>query len=229
MNLPGSGDYIDIHTHGSVRSDGLYCVENLMAHESVAPDDIPETACSYGIHPWHLLPENYDGLLGKVRDSALSDNLIAFGEAGFDRMRGPSMELQNRAFEQQALIAEEFGKPLIIHCVKAWEELFSAHRKLKPSMPWLVHGFRGNHILAKQIISKGINISLWFDVVTRPGAASLLKTIMPGGLFLETDGADVDIRDIYESAASHLEMTIVDLKSLIRDNFLRVFGMKKDL
>ena len=54
MNHPLPGDYIDIHTHGSGVSSGIYAIENLMAHEERTPGDNPSQPCTYGIHPWHL-------------------------------------------------------------------------------------------------------------------------------------------------------------------------------
>ena len=44
-------------------------------------------------------------LLEFIRHIAGNSNLIAIGEAGFDKLRGPSMELQRSAFEEQAVIA----------------------------------------------------------------------------------------------------------------------------
>ena len=85
-------------------------------------------------------------------------NLIAFGEAGFDKLRGPSVELQRSVFAEQVKIAGENRKPLVIHCVKAWDELLAAHKNLKPVTPWLVHGFRGKKELALTADQKG-NVS----------------------------------------------------------------------
>jgi len=46
------------------------------------------------------------------------------------------------------------------------DELLSEHRKLRPSTPWLVHGFRGKKELAMQLISKGMYLFiLWFDFI----------------------------------------------------------------
>ena len=68
-------------------------------------------------------------------------------------------------------------------------------------MPWLIHGFRGNIELAQQLISKGMYLSFWFDFVIRPESSELLRSLPKDRIFLETDGADVDIRDIYKKVA----------------------------
>ena len=66
-------------------------------------------------------------------------------------------------------------------------------------MPWLVHGFRGNMELASQLLSKGMYLSFWFDFVLRTESADLLRHLPVNRLFLETDGADVDIRIFIKS------------------------------
>jgi len=156
MNLPQPGDYIDIHTHHSVPAEGVFSVVALMAHENVHPDNLPGRTYTAGIHPWYLNNDNHEKLLEFIQHTAGNSNLAAIGEAGFDKLRGPSMELQRSAFEEQAVIAGKHNKPLVIHCVKAWDELLASHRNLKPETKWLVHGFRGKKELASQLLSKGM-------------------------------------------------------------------------
>jgi TatD DNase family protein len=224
MNSPEQGEYIDIHTHDSKPDKGIFAVENIMAHENLQPETISAKAFTAGIHPWHLNENNREELLKYVRNIAGSPNLIALGEAGFDRLRGPSLELQESTFEEQVKMAGWKHKPLIIHCVRAWDELLAAHKNLKPEKPWLVHGFRGKKELANQLISRGMYLSFWFDFVLRPESADLLRFLPKNRIFLETDGADVDIRKIYKKAADDLALTVDELKTIILNNFNFLFG-----
>jgi len=226
MNLPQPGDYIDIHTHDAKPAEGIFIIETLMAHEKRTPDDIPEQACTFGIHPWYLNDKNYDQLLISVKAVTGFPNLFAIGEAGFDKLRGPSPELQRRAFEEQIIISEEINKPVVIHCVRAWDELLPGHKKLKPKMPWLVHGFRGSKELAAQLLSKGIYLSFWFDFIMRPESAGLLKSLPTGRIFLETDGADADIKAIYGKVAGDLDISVEELKKIILSNFKEFFSLQ---
>ena len=226
MNLPQAGDYIDIHVHGGKPVSGNFIIESLMAHEEMFPENIPGVTYTYGIHPWFLNENNYNKLLDSVEHSADHPNMIAIGEAGFDKLRGPSPELQRQVFEKQVVIAETRRKPLIIHCVKAWDDLLAAQKKLKPEMPWLVHGFRGNVELASQLVSKGMYLSFWFDFVLRPESADLIRQLPVERIFLETDGAEVDIRKIYEKVATVLDISVDKLKSVVLSNFNEFFRFK---
>ena len=35
---------------------------------------------------------------------------------------------------------------MVIHCVKAFNELIELKKKYRPQMPWVVHGFRNNPV-----------------------------------------------------------------------------------
>jgi len=225
MNLPQQGDYIDIHSHGSKPADWIFTVENLMAHEGFLPGSVPGIAYSFGIHPWFLNESNHRELIKSVREIARNHQLIAIGEAGFDKLSGPSTELQRKTFEEQVLIAEEIRMPVVIHCVRAWDELLSVYKNLRPKMPWLIHGFRGNKVLAAQLLSKGMYLSFWFDFVLKPESSELLRSLPVDRIFLETDGADVDIRDIYKKVANDLNFSVEELKSIIYTNFNVFFAL----
>lgn len=226
MHLPGYKDYIDIHIHGGSPAAGIFMLESLMAHEEKLTSDIPGIAYTYGIHPWFLDAENQKQLLTKVKKTADRPDIIAIGEAGFDKLKGPSIELQRSVFEEQIAISEELNKPVVIHCVRAWDELLSVQKKVKPKMPWMVHGFRGGVDLANQLISKGMYLSIWFDFVLRPESSLLLRSLPKDRLFLETDGADVSIRDIYKKVSDDTGMPIDELKTKIYTNFNEFFNIK---
>jgi TatD DNase family protein len=219
MHLPQNGDYIDIHVHGGRSASGLFILECLMAHEERMPDNLPGVAYSFGIHPWFLNANNQRQLLSLVEKSVNHPDVIAVGEAGFDRLRGPSAKLQRETMEEQIVISEERHKPVVIHCVRAWDELLLVHKRQRPKMSWLIHGFRGNVELATQLISKGMYLSFWFDFILRPESTNLLKHLPHDRIFLETDGADVDIRRIYEKVAADLDLSVDELKSIIMKNF----------
>jgi TatD DNase family protein len=223
MNTPEPGDYIDIHNHGAKPCAGQFQVECLMTHEKRVPGNEPGLTYTIGIHPWFLTVENFDQQLNIVRENADHQNIIAIGEAGFDRLKGTDGVIQNKAFEEQVRIAERAGKPVIIHCVKAWDELLGEHKKLRPSTKWLVHGFRGKKELAMQLISRGIYLSFWFDFVIRPESTTLMQSLPKDMIFLETDGSDTNIEKIYEKVASDLSLAADDLKRIIFSNFKTVF------
>jgi TatD DNase family protein len=223
MNLPQPGDYIDMHTHSGKPETGVFIIESLMAHEEKLPGDEEGVAYTFGIHPWFLDEETCKQQIRNVENSVVHPNVIAIGEAGFDRLRGPSPDLQLEVFEMQVAIAEELRKPLIIHCVRAWDELLATQKRLRPRTKWMIHGFRGSPEHAVQLLSKGFYLSIWFNFAIRSESETLLRSLPKDKFFLETDGAETDIKEIYRKVAVDLGISEDDLKSLMLDNYYNFF------
>jgi TatD DNase family protein len=224
LNFPSPGDYIDIHVHGGAPSKGVFMVESLMAHEKRDPSKREGVAYTAGIHPWYLDKRSFKQHMARVDRMAAHENVIAIGETGFDRLRGAPPGYQAMAFEEHVKISEQTGKPVIIHCVRAWDELLMMREITKPSLPWLIHGFRGRPQLAARLVEKGMYISFWFDFIIRPESTPLVRSLPPEKIFLETDGAPVDIRDIYKKVSVDIDMTVDELKSLLISNFTTFFA-----
>ncbi len=169
----------DTHTH-SLRPD---------AWVNRSPADIldPGFAYSMGVHPWNAA----DFSLTELREAARSPLVEAIGETGLDKLKGPSMECQEAAFRGHIATSEEFRKPLIIHCVKAFDRLLALKKELKPQQRWIVHGFRGKPQLAAQLLAAGIDLSLG------PAFNPFTAAIIPADrLHIETDDTDTPIAEV---------------------------------
>lgn len=146
--------FTDIHSHSRCGAD---IVTNLDygAEIATAPG---EAWYSVGFHPWDTaggaMPD-----MEYLRRLAADARVVAIGEAGIDRLRGDTAT-QREVFRRQALLAEEVGKPLIIHCVKAWDDILALRRELKPNVEWIIHGFRGGVEQARQLLAAGFMLSL---------------------------------------------------------------------
>lgn len=164
---------------------------------------------SVGIHPWHA-SENRIELLDEL---ATDPRVVAIGETGFDTLRGPSAEIQTKVFRHQALLAERLEKPLIIHCVKAWDALLAQQRLLRPETPWIIHGFRGNPQLCRQLLSRGLKISLGYHF--NPLTAAIIPT---ESIFIETDDTPVDISEVAARVADARGNSPQEIMALSADN-----------
>lgn len=162
---------------------------------NIEPDAMPLPATgrfSTGVHPWRSAEAAK--LWPMVEAVAADKRIVAIGECGIDRLRGADLKIQEELFMRHARLAERVGKPLIIHCVRAWGELLGAYSDIKPSQPWIIHGFRGGPALAHQLLNAGMHISLG-EHFNRATAA-----IIPDDrLHIETDCSTLPIGDIAES------------------------------
>ncbi|MGL5957318.1 MAG: TatD family hydrolase, partial [Phocaeicola sp.] len=139
--------------------------------------------------------------------------IIAIGEVGLDKLRGAPFSIQQDLFREIVQIAETAQLPLIIHQVKAMNELMALRKELNPTTPWILHGFRGKKELALSALKQGFYLS--FGVYYH---AEALQATPTNRLFLETDTADVAIETLYQQAAALRNCPVEELKVAILNN-----------
>lgn len=214
--------YIDIHTHTVIpktQENRISFYNRIVGQETL--DDLSHIEMfSVGIHPWFIHSDkSNDQLLEQLWEKAKQPEVWMIGEAGLDKLHETPLERQLYLFEQQALLAEELHKPLIIHCVKAWSELLALRKKIRPLSPWLIHGFRGKRELAKQLLKENIYLSFGEQF-----QSAALQIAWPTHFFLETDESKLDIQEIYEKAAAALSVPTEMLMEQIEQNFSLLFS-----
>ena len=161
-------------------------------------------------------------------------NCLAAGECGLDKRIEIPMELQQLVFEKQLLLAQKYQKPVVIHCVAAFQELIAITKKLNISVPILIHGFSKNEQLAKQLLENGFYISFGkYLLQSRPEASgsgteleTVFRTIPTNRFFLETDTLEESLATVYALAAKYKKMTLEEIQQQINRNFLEVFKIE---
>jgi TatD DNase family protein len=151
---------------------------------------------SLGMHPWYLEKDMVYDNLNKMRTYSNHPKFLAIGEVGFDPLKSPGFELQKTSFILQADLAEEFKKPLIIHCVKSYSILLELKKKLNPKMPWIVHGFRNSSKLANQLMSNGIFLSFGVSLLWEKHLQELICSIPLNTFLIETDDSNETIDNL---------------------------------
>lgn len=220
MNDAGEIRFIDFHTHKIKGGEGILSVMNLIAGEEVPVDFPANTLFSAGIHPWQLTDDNLPQLQTELLLTAAHPHVVMIGEAGFDRLRGAQGEVQYRAFLFQVNIAEEMGKPVLIHCVKGWDDLRRARREVKPGRPWVIHGFRGSCNLAASLAEEGF----WFSLGAKGITSGVLAEVSHDRILLETDDTSANIAVVYGLFASAAGLAPKQAEILIWNNFNKLLN-----
>ena len=207
-------DFFNIHTHVSIHPESEIL--------SLAPEELSTDNRSFyasvGIHPWTLTEENADIQWEALCESIKDKRIIAIGECGLDKLKGPSMELQTAVFKQEAALAEDSSLPLIIHCVKAFNELIQLKKEISPRQSWIIHGFRGKLPLALDCIRHGFYLSIGSHF-----QENTLKAIPLDRLFIETDESEESIGSIYQRIAETKGIALQELIEAINKNLREVF------
>lgn len=183
---------------------------------------------SYGLHPWYIDEFTYEDYLRKLAIRADEKRCIAIGECGLDKLSKVSFALQEKAFVEQIRIANHFKKPMIIHCVKAFNELVNCLNLNNNEVPVIIHGFNNNENIAKVLLNHGCYFSFGKALLGyQSNAEKALKNIGRKNFFLETDDADISIKYIYKKAAEILGIDDEILKQQVQSNFESIFKIKK--
>ena len=207
-------DFFNIHTHSLVHPES----EILAQSPDLFPSDKLPVYTSIGIHPWFLTEENAESQWKALQKQVSHPSVLAIGEGGLDKLKGPDMELQVKILKQQVALSEEKSLPLIIHCVKAFNELIQLKKELRPHQPWIIHGFRGKEALAIDCIRHGFYLSYGEHF-----QENALKATPQEKLFIETDESEESITDIYRRIAQTREISPHELTEAIKKNVREVF------
>jgi len=213
----------NIHTHKvEVSSNAGYQVKCIL---NTYPEQFYEKKEQYadcwfscGIHPWNA--EESDPQFEILKEIAVNPKVVAVGEVGLDKLKGADLSVQIDVFRKQIELAIAVNKPLIIHCVKAWDELITLYKEYKKhDVPWIIHGYRGGPEQTKQLTKLGFKLS-----IGKKFNNESLKQIPVTDIFCETDMSDLTICKVYENISQEIGLNINHFAILVADNVNKTFG-----
>ena len=212
-------EFFNFHTHQFKNKSNVLELVNQYPQEFDA--SIP--FYSVGIHPWYIKEDQIDAELKIIEEKLQSKNCLAIGECGLDKRIEIPLEQQIIVFEKQLALAEKYQKPVVIHCVAAFQEVILLKKKMKISVPMIVHGFSKNGQIAAQLVKEEFYISFGKYLLRNPDLKTVFQSIPDDRFFLETDTIEESIEQVYELAATYKNWTIKELQDTISANFKGVF------
>ncbi len=211
----------NVHTHQILLedTDDPYhsCILDVYPLEfEVAKETIGRHSFSCGIHPWYS--EDSENQMAYLKEIVADPRIVAIGETGLDKLKGPSFDIQIPVFKEHIALSEKLKKPLVIHCVKAWDELIKIFTEVRPTQPWILHGYRGKPELTGRLIDLGF----YFSVGDEINVLSM-EFIPIERIFCETDEDITDIKEVYRQAAHSKDMELEEFAEKIAQNIHRIF------
>ncbi|WP_374504919.1 TatD family hydrolase [Flavobacterium sp.] len=215
--------YFNLHTHIYTNQDNVLELVNQYPQEFT--DTIPNY--SIGIHPWFIVEDRIEADLAIIESKLKESSCLAVGECGLDKRIEIPFALQQTVFERQLLLAEQYQKPVVIHCVAAFQELIAIKKSLKISVPFLIHGFSKNEQVAKELLANGCYLSFGKYLLRMPQLESVFCAMPNDQFFLETDTDEQTIQEVYDLAAQYKGLSVAQLQELVNANFRKVFGSQQ--
>jgi TatD DNase family protein len=188
--------YIDIHTHNP-REDVLS----------------PTMA---GIHPW-------EAEIGYELPCLTECDII--GETGLDYACEVDRYRQKELFLRHLAKAQQLGKPVVLHVVRALNDTLSILSEFKDLKGVVFHGFIGSKEQAAECIKRGYYLSFGERSLRSPKTREVIAKMPQNLLFCETDdNTSVAIEEIYRSVAEIRGTTPEELLRTIEDNYKNLFA-----
>lgn len=190
--------YIDIHTHHPTG-------------EHTEPRGV-------GIHPWDAGLYAADAL--PAVDDMVSAELI--GEIGLDYACDVDREQQEHIFRHQLLSAQRLQKPVVLHCVRAFEPTMNILSEYKLRAV-IFHGFIGSPEQAERALERGYFLSFGVNVLRSPKSIKALNICPLEQMFVESDESRLPIDEIYAEIARLKGVDIAVLAAKTEENYKRIF------
>ncbi|MDR2911511.1 MAG: TatD family hydrolase [Bacteroidales bacterium] len=214
--------FVDIHTHSCNIDEEVIAVRNI-GQELEFTNSSGSNFFSAGLHPWHLkLPEENNVLLSLVREKTKIDRVFV-GETGLDKRCTTDFEEQKRIFEAQAIIAEKNNRPIIIHCIRAYNEVLAIYKKLNPKMTWIFHAYNGSIEMTRQLAAENFMFSFG-EYLFLPGIKAIesFKYLPLNKIFFETDESRESVKQMYKQGALLKKISNNEFKKAVWHNFSQI-------
>lgn len=218
--IPLATNYFDAHTH-TLRRDAV-CDIGLAA----APQERHEKAwLSVGLHPWKANEMEANTLYDKLISAAKAPGVVALGECGADRAKGPGMPTQTAAFDAHLAAAQTTGLPVIVHCVRAWGDLFPLLRR-HASLRYIMHNFTADNAQTLFLTRFDAFFSFGPRAMANPDLLRrILAALPPERIVIESDASGVDIEQITNEIAQLTSSDSSTFAARVRRNALAAFNL----
>jgi TatD DNase family protein len=146
-----------------------------------------------GLHPCHLLDEPIELAWPAIEQMARLPEVRALGETGLDNYwKEVPLQLQKESLIRHLDLARELGKPVVLHCREAADDLLPLLEdralRLGP-VRGVLHSFAGTAEEARRGLAAGLHLS-FSGMITYPKNESLravAATVPADRLLIETD------------------------------------------
>lgn len=190
---------------------------NIHTHNPAMAEITIRTA---GIHPYDAASADATRLEAIEREAAEAD---AVGEIGLDFACDVSREEQEHVFRAQLAIAERLQKPVVLHCVRAFEPTMAMLDGVR--LPAVIfHGFIGSPEQARRAVARGYYLSFGERTFRSPKSIEAMRSTPLSHLFVENDESPIPIAELYERIATLLGIETRVLEAQVAENFERIFG-----
>lgn len=217
--------YIDFHTHQRVGGECQVLNVDALDAEVVERASQVGLPFSVGVHPWRAdaAEEQLREAYLRIERCALADGFVAIGECGLDWVSNVAREVQMVVFERQLELANRLSALVVLHCVRAFEEVMCALKR-KNVKRAVFHSFIGSAQQAERVVREGYLCSFSPRSLVSARTCEAIRSVAPSAILIESDESDEPIAAVYERIAELRDCSIEELRQIVYDNYKRLIN-----
>lgn len=195
----------------------------------------PQTKVGFGLHPWFV------GEYPKLNEleQLLCEQIELYqpdfiGECGLDFLKA-DQDYQQEVLLLHFQLANQYKLPVVVHCVRAYNQLLTMLTGYKLQSSLLLHAFNGNTELARQLTKKGAFLGV--GSIIMKSDSQLVKSISRismAHLLIESDApympippknfsSSLDCKTYLQELSRLLNLEYEELKLIVNQNWNTVF------
>ncbi|MCI5108635.1 MAG: TatD family hydrolase [Candidatus Pacebacteria bacterium] len=197
----------------------------------------------YAIVGSHPTEEGFNK--SEIMELAKDPKVVAIGETGLDYFRDGSLEAQRDIFESQIEIANEIGKPLMLHIrgssgsMDAYEDTICILKE-KAKVSGNAHFFAGTVDVAKKFLEIGFSISFTGVITFTKDYDEVIKYVPVESILSETDcpfvapnpfrgkrNEPLYVKEVVSRLAEIKGLELEEVQTILVENALRLFSIDK--
>ena len=183
---------------------------------------------SLGIHPW-LVEIHTQQDLNHLEYLVKCNNPIAIGECGLDYIKKVDKETQLNFFVSQLEIAEKYDLPVVIHAVKATEDVIFLLKK-HPKVKGEIHGLSGSEEQAQLLTRMGFYLGFGMQIINQKSTKirQIVKNCPLEFILIETDDHPNpdDLTLVAQEIAELKQISIEEVVQQCDNNAISLFNLK---
>lgn len=190
-----------------------------------------------GIHPWYISPNSTLASITEKLETAILEYQPNFiGETGLDKLK-PEFTLQQEVFYIHLQLAQKYNLPLVIHCVRAYNELLAILSKFT-TLRGMVHAYNANSQTAKQLAKKNMLLGIGSIILNENSQLSKsIENIPLEQLLIESDApympygtkefsSSEDCILYAKELAKNKKTNLTEIISKVNQNFITLYSSR---
>ena len=185
----------------------------------------------FGLHPWQVEEEyhNWQDALENI----VKNHICGIGETGLDGAKNISLNKQKEVFIWHLKLAQKYNKPVVIHMVKAYNEVLAILKEYPLTKPFMIHAYSGSKEMVKEFAKLGAYFSVgrFFIKKDLKKQQAILQEIPKDRLLIETDSQVFDsfaIKDVALHIANVMNISCDELIKQTNRNAFAFWGTTKN-